>query len=60
MMPMSMTQPHAAGALVSTVDDLLIWNRALHEGRIISDELYREMITPTVKPRSPARATDLA
>jgi D-alanyl-D-alanine carboxypeptidase len=46
MRPMSMTQPHAAGALVSNVDDLLIWNRALHEGRVLRNPLYTQMITP--------------
>jgi D-alanyl-D-alanine carboxypeptidase len=45
-LPMSMTQPYAAGALVSNVDDLLIWNRALHEGRILRNETYTQMITP--------------
>lgn len=47
MRPMSMTQAYAAGALVSNADDLLIWNRALHEGRVLSEETYQEMITPT-------------
>lgn len=47
MRPMSMTQAHAAGALVSNADDLLIWNRALHEGRVLSEETYLQMITPT-------------
>jgi hypothetical protein len=48
-MPLSMTQPHAAGALVSTVDDLARWNRALHEGRVLKPETYARMITPTGK-----------
>ncbi len=43
---LSMTQPHAAGAIVSSVDDLLIWNRALHEGRVLSNPIYTQMITP--------------
>lgn len=43
---LSMTQPHAAGALVSTLDDLLRWNRALHGGRVLGPELYRQMTTP--------------
>jgi CubicO group peptidase (beta-lactamase class C family) len=47
--PLSMTQPHAAGALVSTVDDLHRWNRALHGGRVISADSYRRMITPEGK-----------
>ena len=43
---LSMTQPHAAGALVSTVDDLLAWNRALHGGKLLRNERYRAMVTP--------------
>lgn len=42
----SMTQPHAAGALVSTVDDLARWARALHEGRVLDPVTYARMITP--------------
>jgi CubicO group peptidase (beta-lactamase class C family) len=37
---------HADGALVSNVDDLLKWNRALHRGRVLSADSYRGMITP--------------
>jgi hypothetical protein len=48
-----MSQPHAAGALVSTIDDLHRWNRALHGGRVISAESYRRMITPEGKPGEP-------
>jgi CubicO group peptidase (beta-lactamase class C family) len=33
-----------AGALYSTVDDLLVWNRALHGGDLLSDESYQDMI----------------
>lgn len=46
---LSMTQPHAAGALVSTVDDLARWNRALHEGRVLKPATYARMITPVGK-----------
>ncbi|KQZ59244.1 MULTISPECIES: serine hydrolase domain-containing protein [unclassified Lysobacter] len=42
----SMSQPHAAGALVSTVDDLLRWNRALHEGKVLRSDTYARMIAP--------------
>lgn len=42
----SMTIPSAAGALVSTVDDLLKWNRALHEGRVLHSASYERMVTP--------------
>jgi D-alanyl-D-alanine carboxypeptidase len=46
---LSMTQPHAAGALVSSVDDLLRWNRALHEGKVLKPASYQQMITPIGK-----------
>ena len=46
---LSMTQPHAAGALVSSIDDLHRWNRALHEGKVLKSETYQKMITPTGK-----------
>ncbi|TWT22352.1 serine hydrolase [Luteimonas marina] len=46
---LSMTQPHAAGALVSTVDDLLKWNRALHEGKVLREASHRAMVTPVGK-----------
>lgn len=42
----SMTQPHAAGALVSSVDDLWRWNLALHGGKVLSAKSYARMITP--------------
>jgi D-alanyl-D-alanine carboxypeptidase len=45
----SMTIPNAAGGLVSTVDDLLKWNRALHEGHVLKSATYTKMITPVGK-----------
>ena len=47
--PLSMTQPHAAGALVSSVDDLARWNRALHEGKVLKPATYARMVTPVDK-----------
>jgi CubicO group peptidase (beta-lactamase class C family) len=44
--PLSMSWPHAAGALGSTVHDLLAWNAALHGGKLLSAESYAAMITP--------------
>jgi CubicO group peptidase (beta-lactamase class C family) len=44
--PMGMNAPGAAGALVSTVIDLLAWQRALDEHRIVSAEAYDRMRTP--------------
>jgi CubicO group peptidase (beta-lactamase class C family) len=43
---LSMTQPHAAGALVSTVDDLHRWNRSLHGGKLLAVKSYTSMTTP--------------
>jgi D-alanyl-D-alanine carboxypeptidase len=48
----SMSIPHAAGALVSTIDDLLKWNRALHEGHVLRKPSYARMITPVGKARA--------
>ena len=41
---LSMTQPHAAGALVSTVDDMLAWNLALHEGGVLQPASHAAMV----------------
>jgi hypothetical protein len=41
-----MTQPHAAGALMATAADVDRWQRALHGGEILGDEIYEKMITP--------------
>jgi len=41
----SMTTPFAAGALRSTVGDLLIWSNALTHNGVLSAEKYREMLT---------------
>ncbi|WP_292050740.1 MULTISPECIES: serine hydrolase domain-containing protein [unclassified Brevundimonas] len=35
---------HGAGALYSTMDDLLMWNLALHNGRILKPESYADLI----------------
>lgn len=42
---MSMSQPYAAGSLISTVDDLLVWNRAVAEGRLLRPETWRRAFT---------------
>ena len=41
-----MSQPHAAGALYSTVEDLLRWDRALTSGKLITAESKATMFTP--------------
>lgn len=42
----NMAFPFSAGALCSTVLDLVRWNRALHGGRLLSPESYRLLTTP--------------
>ena len=42
----SMSPPGAAGALCSTVGDLITWTRALHAGKVLSPEYYTKLITP--------------
>lgn len=44
---LSMTQPHAAGALVADADALWQWNRLLHGGKLLKAATYQQMITPT-------------
>jgi CubicO group peptidase (beta-lactamase class C family) len=42
----SMNTPGAAGALCSTTSDLLGWQEAFNEGRVVSAESRERMITP--------------
>lgn len=49
---LSMTQPHAAGALIANTEGLWRWNQALHGGKAISKASYEQMITPV----TPAKA----
>ena len=41
----SMTQPQGAGALVSTIDDLERWDRALSEGTLVGKDLLAQAFT---------------
>ena len=43
---LSMTHPYAAGALCSTVGDLVAWQHALAAGRVVSPASYARMTTP--------------
>jgi len=45
-MPLSMTQPYAAGALVSTVDDLARWDAAIGAGRLLKPASWQRAFTP--------------
>lgn len=42
----SMTQPYAAGALMSTVDDLALWDKALSAGTLVKTAAMERMFTP--------------
>jgi D-alanyl-D-alanine carboxypeptidase len=42
----SVTQPHAAGAILSTIDELDRWQQALHRGELLSQAMYQRMTTP--------------
>ena len=44
----SMNVPGAAGAMCSTVGDLVAWTRMLHAGEVVSLASLRQMTTPTV------------
>ncbi len=41
---LDMSVPYSAGGLISTVDDLLHWNTALHGGEFLEPDTYRRMI----------------
>ena len=41
-----MTVPHAAGALFSTTGDMLKWERALLDGRVLTAASLQKMLTP--------------
>lgn len=54
MKPMSMTQPFAAGALESTVDDLAKWMQALDDGKALDAKLLKRAWTPYKPTESPS------
>jgi D-alanyl-D-alanine carboxypeptidase len=41
-----MSQPYAAGALLSTVDDLLVWNNAITAGKLLKPQTWKAAFTP--------------
>lgn len=47
---LSMTQPYAAGSLLSTVEDLTLWTRALHSGKVVTPASFQKAITPYLLP----------
>ena len=45
-----MSVPHAAGALIGSVEDLAAWAEALHKGKVLKAASYKQMIAPTELP----------
>ena len=45
---LSMTQPYAAGSLLSTVDDLYVWYKAVMHYKVISEESLKKATTSNV------------
>lgn len=45
-----------AGALYSTLDDLLVWQRALHGGRVLADATHARMVADHSPPAGPDEA----
>jgi len=43
---LSMTQPYAAGSLLSTIDDLAVWNDAVFSGKLVKKEWLDKAFTP--------------
>jgi D-alanyl-D-alanine carboxypeptidase len=43
---LSMTQPYAAGSLLSSVDDLALWDAALYTGKLVPRALLERAWTP--------------
>ncbi|ATQ73446.1 hypothetical protein CR152_02145 [Massilia violaceinigra] len=46
--PLSMSQPYAAGALVSTVDDLARWDAAISAGKLLKPATWQKAHTSAV------------
>jgi D-alanyl-D-alanine carboxypeptidase len=46
----SMTQPYAAGSLVSTVDDLARWDAAISSGKLLKAASWQRAFTGTILP----------
>lgn len=45
---LAFTWAFATGSICSSVEDLVIWNHALHNGKILGPEMYSELISPAV------------
>ena len=47
---LSMTQPYAAGSIMSTVADLVTWTQAVHGGKVLKPESLQKAFTPYILP----------
>lgn len=47
---LSMTQPYAAGSIMSTVEDLVTWTQAVHSGKVLKPESLKKAFTPNILP----------
>jgi D-alanyl-D-alanine carboxypeptidase len=48
--PLGMSQPYAAGSLISTGGDLVKWSMALTSGKVVKPESFTQMTTATILP----------
>lgn|GEM_PF-61704 len=44
--PIDMSLPHASGALISTVDDLALWDAAITAGKLLKPATWKAAFTP--------------
>ncbi|MFN0013456.1 MAG: serine hydrolase [Saprospiraceae bacterium] len=49
-LPLSMSQPYAAGSLAANVEDLYRWTQAVFSGKLVSQDLLKKAHTPNVLP----------
>jgi CubicO group peptidase (beta-lactamase class C family) len=50
-LPIDMSIPFAAGAVISTAEDLLRWDQALYTEKLLSRKSFDEMFTPSKEER---------
>ena len=54
----SMSVPYAAGAVMSSLDDMVLWNRALFGGKVMSRASFEKMTTSTVSTATASEGMD--
>jgi len=47
---LSMTQPYSAGSLMSTVEDLMIWTKAIHSYKLVQQKLMQKAFASYILP----------